>query len=121
MRSLSVRGKSPQWPSFPTGEADRRWFPARAMCLAAALLLAACSTPIGIDEVPTQKAYEQVEGNALSTGKPSGETRAILDRYQLVKLADKSPEEAVRQLHAKAVATHERDLLFALAETSYLA
>src|SRR5262245_48993814 len=108
MPSPSARGRSSQWLSFPTSRSGRRWFPAHGVCLVATLLIAACSTPIGIDEVPTQKAYEQVEGNALSTGKPSGETRAILDRYQLVKLADKSPEEAVRQLHAKAAATRER-------------
>ncbi len=85
------------------------------------LLLAGCSSPIGVEEVPTREAYEQVEGNALSTGEPSAETTAILERYQLGKLAEKSPDEAVRQLHAKAVATGERDLLFALAELSYVA
>jgi pimeloyl-ACP methyl ester carboxylesterase len=85
------------------------------------LLFTGCSSPVGVDEVPTRKAYEQVEANALSTGKPSIETTAILDRYQWRKLAAKSPDEAVRQLHAKAVATGGRDLLFALAEVSYLA
>jgi len=85
------------------------------------LFFTGCSSPIGVDEVPTRKAYEQVEANALSTGKPSAETTVILDRYQLGKLAAKSPDEAVPLLHAKAVATGERDLLFALAEISYLA
>ncbi len=96
-------------------------FPVRAICAAVGLLLAGCSSPIGVEEVPTRKAYEQVEGNVLSTGEPSSETTVILDRYQLKKLAKKSPDEVVRQLHAKAVATGERDLLFALAEFSYLA
>lgn len=85
------------------------------------LLLAGCSSPIGVEEVPTRKAYEQVEGNVLSTGEPSAETIVILDRYQLKARAKKSPEEVVRELHAKAVATGERDLLFALAELSYVA
>jgi pimeloyl-ACP methyl ester carboxylesterase len=99
----------------------RFWRFTRTGCAGVALLLAGCSSPIGVEEVPTRKAYDQVEANALSTGQPSAETTVILDRYQLGKLADKSPEEVIRQLHAKAVATGERDLLFALAEISYLA
>lgn len=88
---------------------------------AAVLLLAGCSTPIGVEEVPTRKAYDQVETNALGTGKPGSATAAVLDRYQLDKVAAKTPDEAIRQLHAKAVETGERDLLFALAELSYVA
>lgn len=99
----------------------RNWLFSRVAFACAALWLAGCSTPIGVEEVPTRKAYAQVETNALGTGKPGAETTAILDRYQLRKLAEKSPDEALRQLHAKAVATGERDLLFALAELSYVA
>src|SRR4051794_13693441 len=100
---------------------NRPWLLVRASFAGAVLLLAGCSTPIGVEEVPTQQAYLQVQGNALSTGKPSAATTAILDRYELGKVAAKAPEDAVRQLHARAVATGDRDLLFALAELSYLA
>jgi pimeloyl-ACP methyl ester carboxylesterase len=85
------------------------------------LLLAGCATPIGADRVTTRQAYAQVEANALRDGKPSAVTAAILHRYDLDRLAARQPDEAVRQLHRKALATGERDLLFALAELSYTA
>ena len=91
-----------------------------ALALAASLLVG-CVAPIGADRVPTRQAYAQVDANALRTGKPSAETVAILHRYDLDRLAVRHADEAVRQLHEKAVATGERDLLFALAEISYVA
>jgi pimeloyl-ACP methyl ester carboxylesterase len=84
-------------------------------------LLAGCVAPIGADRMSPRQSYAQVEANALRTGKPSAATAAILHRYDLDRLTARHPDEAVRQLHAKALATGERDLLFALAETSYVA
>ena len=77
--------------------------------------------PIGADRVSARQAYAQVEANALRAGKPSAETVSILHRYDLNRLAAEHPEEAIRQLHQKAVDTGERALLFALAEMSYAA
>ena len=85
------------------------------------LLLAGCAAPIGAERVTTRQAYAQVEANALRNGKPSAPTGAILHRYDLDRLAARHPDEAVRQLHQKALATGDRDLLFALAELSYAA
>jgi pimeloyl-ACP methyl ester carboxylesterase len=62
-----------------------------------------------------------VDANALRTGKPGADTVQVLHRFGLDQLAAKQPDEAVRQLHQKALATGERDLLFALAELSYVA
>jgi pimeloyl-ACP methyl ester carboxylesterase len=84
------------------------------------MLLAGCAAPIGADRVTTQRAYSQVEANALRTGKPSGATVAIVHRYDLDGLAARQPDEAVRQLHQKALETGERELLFALSELSYV-
>lgn len=89
--------------------------------LLAVLALSGCVAPIGADPVTTRKAYDQVEANALHTGKPGANTAVILHRYDLDDLASQQPDLAVRQLHEKAVATGERDLLFALAELSYVA
>lgn len=86
-----------------------------------ALAWAGCRAPIGTDRVSTRQAYAQVEANALRTGKPSAATLAILHRCDLDRLAARRPDEAVRQLHLKALATGQRDLLFALAELSYVA
>lgn len=85
------------------------------------LLLAGCANPIGADRVTTQQSYEQVNASALRTGKPGADTVSILHRFNLDRLAEHQPDEAVRQLHQKAVTTGERSLLFALAETSYAA
>ncbi len=85
------------------------------------LLLAGCTAPIGADRVTTRQAYAQMEENALRTAKLSATTVAILHRFDLDHLAARQPAEAVRQLHQRALATGERDLLFALAELSYAA
>ncbi len=104
--------------------ARARMFCASAPGLALSLLtvlLAGCVAPIGADRVTTRNAYAQVEAGALRTGKPSAETDSILHRYNLDGLGARQPDEAVRRLHEKALATGERDLLFALAELSYAA
>lgn len=93
-----------------------------ALAAALALVLgSSCTAPIGADRVTARQAYAQVEANALRNGKPSADTVAILHRYDLERLVAQHPDEAVRQLHQRAVATGERDLLFALAEMSYVA
>ena len=76
---------------------------------------------MGADRVSSRKVYDQLEANPLSAGRPSAATVSLLHRYDLDALAAAQPVEAVRQLHAKALATGERDLLFALAEVSYVA
>jgi pimeloyl-ACP methyl ester carboxylesterase len=96
-------------------------YPGILLTVALGIFLAGCTAPIGADKVTTRQAYAQVEGNALRTGKPSADTDSILHRFNLDRLAARQPDEAVRRLHEKAVATGERDLLFALAELSYAA
>jgi pimeloyl-ACP methyl ester carboxylesterase len=91
------------------------------LTLTLSLILCGCTAPIGADRVTTRQAYAQVEVNALRTGKPSANTVWILHRFDLDRLAARQPEEAVRRLHEKALASGERDLLFALAEMSYVA
>jgi pimeloyl-ACP methyl ester carboxylesterase len=85
------------------------------------LWLAGCAAPMGADRVTTRQAYAQVEANALRTGKPSAATVAVLHRYDLDRVARAQPDEAVRRLHRIALDTGGRDILFALAETSYVA
>jgi pimeloyl-ACP methyl ester carboxylesterase len=84
------------------------------------LLLASCSTPIGASRSSVRAAYEEIESNVLRSGKPSVDTLSLLHRYDLDQVFSKDPEDAIRQLHAKAVETGNRDSLFALAEMSFL-
>jgi pimeloyl-ACP methyl ester carboxylesterase len=85
------------------------------------IFVAGCTAPIGADRVTTRQAYAQVDANALRSGKPSPKTMEVLHRFDLDRLAEKQPDEVVRRLHEKALATGERDLLFALAEMSFVA
>lgn len=55
----------------------------------------------------------------MSSGKLSAYTTSVLHRHDLRRLIASDPDAALVQIHQKALATGERDLLFALAELSY--
>jgi hypothetical protein len=85
------------------------------------IALAGCAhAPIGADRVTPRMAYQQVGKSVLNSGTLSAGTVSLLHRHDLGSVVLTDPEEALRQLHQKAIATGERDLLFALAELSYL-
>ena len=92
---------------------------ASAAC--ALLLITGCTTPLGADRVSSRLAYAQVEKNAISGGVPSADAAWIIHRYGLTLLAKEQPDEAVRQLHEQALKTRDRDILYALAELSFVA
>ena len=118
----NFRNGSGRWRRLPSPSRQLRPALAGFVSLTlVALLLAGCTAPIGADRVTTRQAYAQVDANALRTGRPSADTISILHRLDLDGLAARQPGEAVRRLHEKALATGERDLLFALAELSYVA
>ena len=103
-------------------EATTRQHGSRGLICALILaFLPGCSTPIGTDKASSRQVYSQMEENALITGQPSASTVSLLRRLDLLPLATHQPDEAVRRLHEKALETNERDLLFALAEMSYVA
>jgi pimeloyl-ACP methyl ester carboxylesterase len=84
------------------------------------VVLAGCAAaPVGADRVSTRASYDQVEANALNASRPSAATLSLLHRYELDQLAIRHPDKAVCKLHERALATGDRDLLFALAELSY--
>ena len=109
-----------QNPDAPRAAQLCRWLPSLA-CVLSLMLLAGCAAPMGADRVLPRQAYEQVEANAISPGRLSAGTLSLLHRYNLKRLADTQPAEAVRQLHQLALTTGDRDLLFTLAEISYVA
>ena len=84
------------------------------------IALAGCAgAPIGADRVTPHLAYQQLEKSVLDSGTLSADTVSLLHRHDLGRLALTDGEEALRQLHQKAIVTGERDLLFGLAELSY--
>ena len=90
-------------------------------CAAVGLLASGCVTPIGADRVSSRQAYAQVERNPVSAGKPGADAEWIIRRYGLEALSQERPDEAVRQLHTQALKTKDRNILYALAELSYVA
>jgi len=84
-----------------------------------ALLLAGCTTPIGATRTSIRIAYRQANASAME-GKASNESRLVLHRFDLEKQFAAHPDEALKFLHEKACQDERRDLLFALAELSYL-
>jgi pimeloyl-ACP methyl ester carboxylesterase len=86
----------------------------------AALLLAGCANPISARKSTFRGSYEEANINALNSNDYSSETGLVLHRFVLKDQFERDPAGALRELHNKACADDRRDLLFALAELSYL-
>lgn len=97
-----------------------------AVLIAAALLTAACATPVGTRLVDPRTTYRTLTESALSTDEPSVYTGRILQRAGLIETFRDDPATAIATLHARYVELHRTDsplqeiTLFALAETAFL-
>ncbi|MBP1751535.1 MAG: hypothetical protein H6Q57_371 [Geobacteraceae bacterium] len=92
-------------------------------CLAPLLLLgllAGCATPIGVSRVSAEKSYRLSSDNPLNQGVLSNSAKAVLQRYNLEETFHNDPQGTIRFLHETAIKDDRRDILFALAELSYL-
>jgi pimeloyl-ACP methyl ester carboxylesterase len=84
-------------------------------------LLAGCATPpMGVRPVSPRDSYLDSTANVLNREVKSNPTEVVLHRYNAGGLYDEHPEEAIRFLHDKSTRDNRRDILFALAELSYL-
>lgn len=88
--------------------------------LAALLVLAGCTAPIGADLVSPRQAYQQLRQNALNSRRCSAETIQVLHRYDLEAAFAKNPDATLARLQAIACTDDRRDLLYALSELNYL-
>jgi pimeloyl-ACP methyl ester carboxylesterase len=93
---------------------------ALGLFLAGVGLLAACQAPIHATKAPPSRVYRQLQENALGEERPSGATRSILRRFDQLSVFEQEPDSVLLLLHQKAVASADRELLFALSELSYL-
>jgi pimeloyl-ACP methyl ester carboxylesterase len=91
------------------------------LCGVLVLSLTACRTPVGTTKSAPARSYDQTHRNAVRDSAPGPETLFVLHRFDQAEQFSKSPAAAIRFLHAKAVETRSRELLYALAEMSYLA
>jgi triacylglycerol esterase/lipase EstA (alpha/beta hydrolase family) len=89
--------------------------------LAAALAwLPGCAQPISAVKTPPRAAYQHATANALGSGTCSSQTLLVLHRFDLKERFKKAPAQTLQYLHERALADNRSDLLFALAELSYL-
>lgn len=89
---------------------------------AAALVLwcaAGCTSPVGVKRIGEQAVHRQLTANALSSGRPSAQSREFLERLSLAERYEEDPLGALAELHAGLGGPDERDRLFALAELSF--
>ena len=88
-----------------------------ALCL----VLAACAGPVGTTRRDPTVVQRDLGRSAVTTGEPSWPTRNVLFEAGLFDAYADQPESALAQLHKTMVAANgDPDLLFALAELSYL-
>ena len=96
----------------------RRWF---ALLGGLCLALTACAGPVGTARVDPKTVLGNLGRSAVTTGEPSLPTRNVLFEHGLFEAVDQRPEAAIAELHRAMVASHgNQDLLFALAELSFL-
>jgi pimeloyl-ACP methyl ester carboxylesterase len=91
-----------------------------ALLLGLVLLGGGCSSPVGVREVSPRTAYRDNNANPMNAGVLSHQAEYVLNRYGLLKRYEKRPAEVIAQLHGISLADDRRDLLYALAEASYL-
>ncbi len=92
--------------------------PVLCAVFAVVLTVAACSTPISLDEVGAQAVHEELSRNVLTTGEPSVDSVLAIRRADLEDMYASDPLQALANLHFVAHETDTRDRMFALAELS---
>jgi len=88
--------------------------------LLAVVLLAGCATPIGIRQVSPRDSYREAMANPLTEGVASNATNIVLRRFDLAREYERDQAGVIANLHDKALHDDRRDILYALAELSYL-
>lgn len=94
--------------------------PALVIIVAAMSWLAGCAHPFSAEKMPASVAYREATATALDGKIYSSATRLVLHRFDLLERFKKNPAETLQWLHDKAQVDDRRDLMFALAELSYL-
>jgi len=95
-------------------------YSAEAVLLICLAFLSGCATPVGVNRVSPQEAYQDAYANPLSAGRLSDQARYVLNRYGLLQGFDSEPAKTIALLHEKALRDDRGDILYTLAEASYL-
>ena len=78
-----------------------------------------CGGSIGTRDVGFQKAYGQINTNALLNKQCSATSKNVLQRYNMGELFSEDPLRCLDELQKKVRTDNRRDLIFALAELNY--
>jgi pimeloyl-ACP methyl ester carboxylesterase len=95
----------------------------KSVCAAAllcVLFLSGCATPVGVNVVTPREAYRNAYANPLRDGVASDQAKSVLNRYGLLEEFGDDPAATIANLHEIALHDNRRDILYALAEVSYL-
>lgn len=87
-----------------------------ALCLS----LGACKSPVSAVRVDPTVAHRDLTRSALTTGEASWPTRDVLVERGFVEAYRERPEAALADLHQAMLSSQDPDMLFALAELSFL-
>ena len=90
------------------------------LVVVAGLLLSACSTPVGVQNMSSRESYRNLTADVLSAGTLSSTTTQILNRAGLAQRFESQPDEVIATIHKGLPNVKEPDRLFALAELSFL-
>jgi hypothetical protein len=85
-----------------------------------ALLASGCATPIGVNYVDRQVAYQSLTTNVLSTERISSFSARELINFNVYREFGDNPQKALADLHSGLAPKGDEDRLFALAELSFL-
>jgi pimeloyl-ACP methyl ester carboxylesterase len=75
---------------------------------------------VGVDRVGPEKVDLQLNQNALTGTRPSSSTLEVLHYFALSERFEKSPDEALVELHRAVAADPQRGFLHALSELCYM-
>lgn len=119
LRSLAMPAMSQQ---SKLSRAAKQWRTTVSVAagLSLLLLLAACATPVEVEQADPRTVQQELTSNVISTGDLSEPTQIVLHRQDLTERFANDPEGAIASLH-RTLITGEPDpgALFALAEMSF--
>ena len=73
------------------------------LLLALALFVSGCATPVGVRRVTPRAAYENEQANPLNDVVLSDESKAVLNRFNLLQKFNRNPAAAIVALHEKGL------------------
>ena len=91
-----------------------------SLLLAAIVVLTGCATPVGVRRMEPPEAHRRLTESVLTDQKLSAPTLQILNRSGLAEKFKSHPTEVISSLHKGMLTASEPDVIFALAELSFL-